>query len=126
MLKCHHPSCQFQQMCFFYLCSSAAAKLHWCILTETYICSVFIQYIAIKPVNHSSTITSVAAVMIGLSKSSLHQLSLTSHKCLFLCYFPLDFHTHITFHGDESELSLPPGALQADSVMLAAVRKPIV
>lgn len=33
-------------------------------------------------------------VMMALSKSSLHQLSLTSHKCLFLCYFSLDFLTY--------------------------------
>lgn len=65
-------------------------------------------------------------VTIGPSTSSLHQLSPLSRACLFLCYFSPDPRAHITFHVDESELSLPSGALRADSVMRAAVCKPIV
>lgn len=42
---------------------------------------------------------------------------------IFVLFFP---HTHITFHVDESELSLPRGTLQAVLVMRAAFCKPIV
>lgn len=74
----------------------------------------------------TGTLSTAAEMMIGLSKSSLHQLSPLSHKCLFLCYFSLDSQPHITFHVDESKLSLPSGDLRTDSIMRAAFCKPIV
>lgn len=98
------------------------------ILREKYICRAIIHRMTPvwKPVSQPAHYPPAAEVMIGPSTSSLHQLSSTSHKCLFLCYFSLDFRTHITFDVDESELSTPSGALGADSVMCAAICKPIV
>lgn len=55
-----------------------------------------------------------AALMIGPSKSSLHQLSPLNHKYLFLCYFPVK---HIFVPCWRISANLPRGALQADSVM---------
>lgn len=55
-----------------------------------------------------------AEVMIGPSKSSLHQLSPLSHKYLFLCYFSVK---HIFAPCWRISSGLPRGALQADSVM---------
>lgn len=92
------------------------------------ICSVIVHCMTPvwMPVSQPAYYPPGAEVMIGLSTFSLHQLSSTSHKCLFLCYFSLDIYAHIAFDVDELELSTPSGALRADSVMCAAVCKPIV
>lgn len=74
----------------------------------------------------TSTLSTAAELVIGCQSPayiSFHQQAISVYFCVI---FLFDFHRHITFHVDESELSLPSGALQADPVMRAAVCKPIV